>query len=148
MSDLYDADILTWSERQAELLQRVARGERVNDADLDWPNIIEEIEGVGRSELRAVRALLFQAFVHDLKAKAWPLARDAPQWRADARGFRRQAAMEFTPSMRQRIDVAGIYNDALAALPETMDGQPPGPVPATCTATIEDLLAERWLDLR
>lgn len=79
MSDLYDVDILAWSARQAELLRRVARGERVNDADLDWPNIIEEIESVRRSELRAVRGLLFQAFVHDLKAKAWPLARDAPQ---------------------------------------------------------------------
>jgi hypothetical protein len=148
MNNLYDADILAWSERQAELLRRLARGERVNDADLDWPNIIAEIESVGRGELRAVRRPLFQAFVHDVKAKAWPLARDAPQWRADARGCRRQAAMDFPPSMRQRLDLARIYTDALAALPETMDGQPPGPVPAACTATIEDLLAERWrLDL-
>lgn len=86
--------------------------------------------------------------MRDLKAEAWPLARDAPQWRADARGFRRQAAMDFPPSMRQRLDLARIHSDALAALPETMDGEPPGPGPATCTATTEDLLAERWLDLR
>jgi hypothetical protein len=86
--------------------------------------------------------------VRDLKAKAWPLARDAPQWRAGARGCRPQAAMDFPPSMRKGLDLAPIYSDALVALPETMDGQPPEPVPATCTATIEDLLAERWLDLR
>ncbi len=49
MSD-YDADVLQWSEHQAALLRRAAAGERVND--LDWPNIIEEIESVGRSETR------------------------------------------------------------------------------------------------
>ena len=43
---LYDCDALTWSDQQAELLRRLAAGERVND-QLDWPNIIEEIEGVG-----------------------------------------------------------------------------------------------------
>ena len=54
MSDLYDTDILLWSERQAELLRRHAAGERVKDAWIDWPNIAEEIVDVGRSELRAV----------------------------------------------------------------------------------------------
>jgi hypothetical protein len=29
--------------------------------------------------------------------------------------------------MRQKIDVADLYADALAAMPETMDGQPPLP---------------------
>jgi hypothetical protein len=48
MNDLYDADILTWSERQAELLRRVAAGESVNESP-DWPNIIEEIESVEMS---------------------------------------------------------------------------------------------------
>ncbi len=47
MGDLYDADTLTWSERQAALLRRLAAGERVN-ADLDWANVIEEVESVGR----------------------------------------------------------------------------------------------------
>jgi hypothetical protein len=37
MSD-YETDILAWSERQGALLRRLAAGERVNDADLDWPN--------------------------------------------------------------------------------------------------------------
>jgi hypothetical protein len=31
MSDLYDADIALWSVHQAELLRRMAKGERVND---------------------------------------------------------------------------------------------------------------------
>ena len=41
-SDLYDTDIVTWTERRAALLRRMAAGERVND-QVDWLNLIEEI---------------------------------------------------------------------------------------------------------
>jgi hypothetical protein len=47
MSDLYDTDIVEWSERQAALLRRLGRGERINSDELDWPHIAEEIEDVG-----------------------------------------------------------------------------------------------------
>jgi Domain of unknown function DUF29 len=89
MSD-YDTDILTWSERQAALLRRVGVGEKVND-QVDWENVIEEIESVGRSELHAVESLLTQALAHMLKAEAWPLSSAVPGWHAEARLFRRQA---------------------------------------------------------
>ena len=141
MSD-YDTDILTWSERQAALLRRRAAGELINEAELDWSNIAEEIEDVGSNRLHAVEALLVQALRHMLKAEAWPLSRDAPSWRADAIDFRRQARRRFTPSMRQRIDVAGLYADALAAMPETVDGVPPLPVPDACPVTLDELLGD------
>ncbi len=140
MTDLYDADILEWSERQAALLRRVAAGERLND-QVDWDNVVEEIESVGRSELSAVETLLFNAFVHDLKAEAWPSARDVLTWRGDARGFRAQARRKYRPSMRQRIDLAGIYADALVALPDRLDGLAPLPVPAVCPVTLDELKA-------
>ena len=137
----YDTDILTWSEHQAELLRRVAAGEPVNETP-DWPNIIEELADVGRSELRSCRSLLRQALRHMLKAEAWPLSRDAPTWRADAIDFRRQARDAFAPSMRQKIDVADLYADALAAMPETIDGQPPLPLPDPCPVTLDELLSD------
>jgi len=46
MSDLYDQDMLLWSEQQAELLRPRAAGEISNDADVDWLSIAEEIEAV------------------------------------------------------------------------------------------------------
>ena len=142
MSDLYDTDILVWSERQGALLRRLAAGERVNDTDLDWPNIAEEIESVGRSEWRACESYLVQALTHMLKAEAWPLSRDAPSRQADARHFRHEAAAAFAPSMRQKIDLARLYRRALSELPETMDGQAPLPVPEACPVTLDELLAE------
>ena len=56
MSVLYDDDILLWSERQGDLLRRVASGEPLNEPP-DWDNIIEEIESVGREQLHAVESL-------------------------------------------------------------------------------------------
>src|ERR1700722_17630447 len=101
MSNLYDTDILVWSEHQTELLRRLAAGERVND-QVDWENVVEEIESVGREQLHAVESLLFQAMSHMLKAEAWPQSRDVENWRGDARGFLAQARRRFAPSMRQK----------------------------------------------
>ncbi len=98
MSDLYDTDILLWSEQQSELLRRVASGENVND-QIDWQNVVEEVEDVGRNTLRACRAQLLQALLHDLKAEAWPLSRDVPHWRSEARVARINAADAYAPSM-------------------------------------------------
>jgi hypothetical protein len=142
MSDLYEADILAWSEHQSELLRRVAAGNRSNDNAPDWPNIIEEIESVGRSQLAAVRSLLTQALVHMLKAEAWPQSTAVPGWRSEAMRFRLDAADMFTPSMRQHVDVPKLYARALRIMPETIDGQNPLPVPPTCTLTLEELLAD------
>jgi hypothetical protein len=136
MNDLYDEDIVTWSEQQAELLRR-----RSANA-LDWDNLAEEIEDLGRSQLRAVESHLVQALLHDLKVAAWPLSRDVPHWRAEARGQRDDARSAFTPSMAQRIDVSALYRRALRRMPETIDEQRPLPVPETCPVTLDELLAE------
>jgi hypothetical protein len=142
MSDLYDEDILLWSERQADLLRRHVAGERANDTALDWDNIIEEIESVGNEQLHAVESLLLRALIHRLKAEAWPDSRDVPHWRAEERTFRNQARRRFAASMRQRLDLAGIYADALSGLPDTSDGVPPLPVPDVCPATLDELLGQ------
>jgi len=148
MGELYDADVLEWSEHQARLLRQHAAGKLAgstasqpgNEAP-DWANIIEEIESVGRSQLNAVRSLLRQALIHDLKCKAWPLVFYVPHWKAEALRFRADAADAFSPSMRQHIDVAQLYKSAVRLLPESIDGQPPLPVPDTCLATLDELLS-------
>jgi len=129
----YDTDILRWSEEQAELLRGV-QAARINTR-IDWDNIIEEVEEVGLSELRAVRSLILQAFVHDLKAQAWPASRDVPKWQSDARLYRRQAKYSYAPSMAQRIELTRIYADALEDMPTEIEGQKPQPVSQQCPAT-------------
>ncbi len=141
MADLYEADILLWSERQRDLLRRVAAGEAVNEAP-DWPNIIEEIDSVGNEQLHAVESLLRQALVHMLKAEAWPLSSYVAHWLSEARGFGADAADRYAPSMCQRIDLARIHRQAVRIMPDTIDGQPPLPVPGVCPVTLDELLAD------
>jgi hypothetical protein len=76
-----------------------------------------------------------------LKADGWPVSRDTDNWRADARGFLAQARRRFAPSMRQNIDLPGIYTDALNALPRQMDGQASQPLRGDCPVTLDELLA-------
>jgi hypothetical protein len=141
MNDLYETDILQWSGHQAALLRRLAAGERVND-QVDWGNVVEEIESVGNEQIHAVGSLLMQAMAHRLKAIGWPDARDVANWQAEARRFAIDAADRFTPSMQQRLDLARIYRRALRTLPEHMDGNPPLTLPAECPWSLQELLAE------
>jgi hypothetical protein len=137
---LYDTDILDWSEQQAALLRRMAAGEPVNERP-DWAHIIEEVAEVGASALRAVRSHLLQILLHDLKAEAWPSSANVPHWRSEARVARINAADAYAASMRSKIDVPDIYAKALHAMPETIDGQKPLPVPEICPVTLDELLA-------
>ncbi len=139
MGDLYDGDILEWSERQAAWLRRVAAGEPPDDPP-DWENIIEEVESVGREQLHAVESLLAQAICHMLNAAAWPNSSTVPGWQAEARRCRDDAASRFSPSMRQHIDMAKIHARAVRAMPAMIDEEPPLPVATTLQFTLDELL--------
>jgi len=141
MSDLYESDILLWSEHQAELLRRLGQGERVND-QIDWENVAEEIESVGRNDLSTVKSHLIQALLHDLKARAWPGSREVPHWQDETLLHRSEAQLRFAPSMAQRIDVGELYRRARRLMPKTIDGLAPLPVPDTCPFTLDELLRE------
>lgn len=141
MGDLYEADVLEWSEHQARLLRQHVEGKTGNEAP-DWLNIIEEIESVGRSEFNAVQSLLVQALIHDLKCEIWPLTSYVPHWRAEARVMRDNARVSYTPAMRQRIDVDALYRRALRGMPDTVDGLAPLQVPPVCPVTLDELLSD------
>jgi hypothetical protein len=145
MSELYDSDTLTWSRQQAALLRRVAEGERIND-QVDWPNIIEEIESVGREELRAVTSALKVGMQHKLYLLGWPAADAARHWRIEARVHFADAHGDFRESMRQEIErgLPRLYRRALLGLERHMldAGSPTAPLPKQCPWTLDELLAE------
>lgn len=136
--ELYETDVVAWSEQQAELLRRAARGERVNG--LDWAKLIEEIEDVGKSERRAVESLLLQGLIHILKAGGWPEGRDLHHWKSESIGQLRRAARLFTPAMRQHIHLDEIFDDARAQVSgEMIAGLPPRKLPTHCPLTLDEL---------
>jgi Domain of unknown function DUF29 len=105
MSD-YDTDVYAWSQRQGALLRRLAAGERVDDADLDWPNIAEEIETVGRSERSAVASHIATIIEHLIKLEASPTREPRAGWRVTIQSarLRIEKLLKDNPSLRPAAD--------------------------------------------
>lgn len=62
---LYETNFARWLEQQAQALK-----ER-RSAALDWDNLSEEIEGLVRSDRRALKSFLRNALVHLLELAYW-----------------------------------------------------------------------------
>src|SRR5689334_10442324 len=105
MSNLYDTDAALWSEHQAALLRRRAAGQLVNDADLDWSNIAEEIEALGRSERSNLRSLINTVIEHLIKLQASPAADPRHGWVETVLRARDDiaVALQDSPSLRRFI---------------------------------------------
>ncbi|MGI4943154.1 MAG: DUF29 family protein [Janthinobacterium lividum] len=137
----YDQDALIWSEQQADLLRRLAPGERANDA-VDRANVIEEVQDVGQSQLRSCQGLLRQAMLPLLKLHAWPASQAAGHWREEASTLLDDAALYFAPSMRQRIDLAALYAKALRQAASATDESGPAlHLPNACPFPLDALLS-------
>jgi hypothetical protein len=120
----YATDVLAWAEEQAALLRRRAAGELVNDSALDWPNIAEEIESVGRSERLALRSHIGTVLEHLIKLQASPATEPRNGWKASVLHARRQIRrrLEDSPSLRREVatiiadEIPGVRQDVSATL--------------------------------
>jgi hypothetical protein len=103
MSD-YDADILLWSEHQADLLRRIGAGEQVND-QVDWENVAEEIESLGQSERRSLASHVRTVLEHLAKLEASPATEPRAGWRDTVLRARLdiQDLLETSPSLRPTL---------------------------------------------
>ena len=127
--------------REAGLLQRLAQGERVNDA-LDAANLAEEIESLGRSEKREISSRLRVLLTHMLKWQHQPEARSG-SWRGTIREqrYELEAVLEDSPSLRSIVPerIASAYQRALRKAEEET-GLPRSAFPAICPYTPEQVL--------
>jgi hypothetical protein len=95
-STLYEQDYYLWLEKTASLL----RDGRLSE--LDIPNLIEEIEDMGRSEKRATRSNLIVVLLHLLKYKYQPQKR-TNSWLLTIFEHRRRLRDDFadSPSLKR-----------------------------------------------
>ena len=80
---LYETDFLQWIETTLEKL----RGR--DYTNVDWENLIEEIEDIGRSERRSLKSNLIVVLVHLLKWQFQPAYRGR-SWSLTIAEHRRQ----------------------------------------------------------
>ena len=132
----YEADFFAWTQEQAQLLRaRAALG-------LDWDNLAEEIDSMGRRDRRELESRLRRILHHLLKWQAQPGLRGL-SWQRTLREQRRQVEklLKESPSLRPQVAelIDAAYPDALTdALDET--GLRPQTFPAACPFTPEQVL--------
>jgi hypothetical protein len=85
LSALYDEDFVRWTEEQAAALRRAkslpAAGTRRSNLPLDWENLAEEIESLGKSDRRELRSQITRVLRH-LLTQGLHAAEPARGWRA------------------------------------------------------------------
>ena len=101
---LYDTDFFTWTQRQAAALRAMPR-----DASIDIEHVAEEIEDLGKRDLREVVSFLERLIEPLLKLDACPHSRDRALWKREATLFQRSAKAAFTPGMRRLLSADDIW---------------------------------------
>ncbi len=143
---LYDADILLWSEQQAEAIRRLGPTRRDISNELDVENVAEEIESVGRSELAAVESRIRLVFVYLMKLALEPGADAERHWRGEIAAFHSEARRRYSPSMHQRLDLDELWRSAREQIMLSYEGTQELAVvnlPIESPIAIDHLLAER-----
>ena len=94
---LYDEDFVRWTEQQAAALRRA----KSSDLPLDWENLAEEIESLGKSDRRELRSQITRILRHLLKLEVSPAAEPRARWRATIREARSEieGVLEDSPSL-------------------------------------------------
>ncbi|PWC26389.1 DUF29 domain-containing protein [Teichococcus aestuarii] len=99
---LYDQDFFEWTREQAAALR--AHTARSN-APLDFENLAEEIEALGRSERRMLASLIGTVIEHLLKLRFSPAADPRRGWQETVDRARRDIGMllDYSPSLRREV---------------------------------------------
>jgi hypothetical protein len=104
-TDLYERDFVAWTEEQAARI-RAAAGTHPNLL-IDWENVAEEIESLGRSDARELQSRLETIIEHLLKLQHSPAEDPRGGWMGTVARERAKAEelMEESPSLRGRLSV-------------------------------------------
>ena len=109
---LYEEDTVAWAENQAEALRAAARGG--SNQALDWENLAEEIEDLGKSLRIGLGSQISRIIQHQVKLAHTPAGDPGRGWRRTIRQARAEIEriLEDSPSLRR--EVAGLVKDETA----------------------------------
>ena len=151
MSDpakLYDDDFFRWTQEQAALLRQVP-GERIN-LPIDWNHAAEEIEDMGRSDLRAINSRIGVILEHLLKLEHSPAGNPRDGWVETIARCCGDVSriLDDSPSIRRKLPERWLKEYALARGSAVRglarDGVDAGEIPVEPPYTVEQVLDPDW----
>jgi Domain of unknown function DUF29 len=104
LKSLYDDDFLAWSKQQAEALRAALR--EGSNQSLDFENLAEEIEDLGKSVRRELQSQIRRVVRHLLKLKHSPAREPRRGWAESVVDARAEIEdlLEASPSLRTELD--------------------------------------------
>ncbi|MEH2129370.1 MAG: DUF29 domain-containing protein [Nostoc sp.] len=137
---LYESNYLQWLEETIKCLKNRQL------ADVDYENLIEELEDLAKNEKRRVINLLEQIIRHLLLYQYWDLEkpRNANHWAAEIISFRNQLNEDLTANLRNHLEenLNIIYSNALDYVKAKTNLSN---LPELCPYTLEQILDKNWL---
>ena len=101
ISKLHDRDFNLWLEEMAIAIKNR------NYQAMDWDNLLEEIEDMGKSDKRALRSLVQRLIEHIFKIRYWEIERDRclQGWKSEIINFRSLISniLEDSPSLKKYL---------------------------------------------
>jgi hypothetical protein len=103
-AQLYQRDFVRWTEQQAAAL-REAAGLGIN-LPLDWENLAEEIDSLGRSQRRELRSRIATIIEHLIKLECSPATDPRRAWMETIARERVniEDLLDDSPSLRNEVD--------------------------------------------
>lgn len=148
-AELYERDFHAWALTQADELRRLA--ETRPNAALDFERLIDEVEGLARSELNTVLSQLTRLIHHLLKLEHSPSPAPRRQWLNTVDDARDEIGRHMTASMRPTIEAAlpAIYRSARRAAERDLldhhEVQAAGGLQITNPYPLDHLIDAGWL---
>lgn len=147
MTTLYEADFYSWALRQAAALRAAAAARLDTPEAIDWENLAEEVESMGREQAAKLRWSLRLVLMHLLKWQYQPRLRSA-SWRITIGRERRNVVDHVTDNSGLKGRLNEIFRQAYRharkdAADET--GLPLATFPAASPFTIEQASDEDFL---
>src|SRR5437660_9479306 len=102
VSELYDRDFFLWTQEQATALRAV----KDSNLPLDWGNLAEEIESLGKSDRRQLRSQIRRILRHLLKLEVSPALDPRAGWCSAIADCRSEIGdvLHDSPSLRREVD--------------------------------------------
>ena len=139
--ELYQRDFYSWARSQAARLRRLASAGRPG---IDYANLAEEIDSLGKEQANALRSSFQVLLCHLLKWQHQPSLR-SKDWRNTIRRERRniELRLEDNPGLKSKRSAlfARAYRLARADADDESD-LPVGNFPAECSWTLKQAVAD------
>lgn len=127
-SDLYERDFYLWTQAQADALRAEARRRAGGSNAVEWERVAEEIEDMGKSDLRECFSRV-ETIIEHLFKLAWSRqSGPVPGWRDTILRERSALELVLTPSLRPKLEqsLAQRHQRALRLAESSFDVHEPG----------------------